>query len=116
MKLFSRTRTYTPRIGDVIFVRRGFYRHAGVYVGSRPGDCRDVVHNDKAKGVLLSNLAIFSGGAGVGLHMPAAGNCFQKQAAANRALSLLGRKYDLWKFNCEHEAEAEVSFWPQMEH
>lgn len=85
-------------------INRGFYKHVGIYIGPRPGDNRDVVHNDKSQGVILSTLAEFAGGTAVVLHRPASGDYFQRQAIANRAMSLLGMDYDLWKFNCEHAA------------
>lgn len=103
-KLFSQMQPYFPQVGDMIAVKRLGYIHVGNYVGSRTPDGRDVVHNDKSKGVVLTTLAEFSGGAPVFLHKQATGNYFQREATANRAFSLIGRKFDLLTFNCEHAA------------
>jgi|HubBroStandDraft_6_1064221.scaffolds.fasta_scaffold260394_2 hypothetical protein len=97
-------KNYIPQVGDVLFVHRGLYRHFGVYVGRRFGDDRQVVHNDKCNGVVFSTLAEFSSGARVILHKNAEGNLWQRQIIADRAISLIGKKYDLINFNCEHAA------------
>lgn len=91
-------------IGDIIAVNRLGYKHVGVYVGSRPFSDQCVIHNAKSNGVILSNLAEFSAGAEVFIHQKATGNYFERQAIATRALALLGQKYDLLQFNCEHAA------------
>jgi len=95
---------YMFNVGDMIEVDRFVYRHVGRYVGPQTFDGRDVVHNDKNGGVVLSTLAEFSGGKPVKLRQAAPVNCFQRQEIANRALSLLGQKFDLLTFNCEHAA------------
>jgi Lecithin retinol acyltransferase len=95
---------YIPQIGDVVKIDRGLYQHVGVYVGAGFGGYRDVVHNDKSQGVIFSTLAEFSSGAPVLLHRQAVGNWWQRRVVANRAISLVGRKYNLWNFNCEHLA------------
>lgn len=64
----------------------------------------DVVHNDKFGGVVKSSWAEFSKGSPVYIHRKAAGNYFDRQAITQRALSLLGMKYALLDFNCEHAA------------
>jgi hypothetical protein len=97
-------KAYTLQVGDMIQVGRFLYNHVGIYVGSRTADGRDVVHNDKNGGVVLSTLAEFSGGKPVQLHTAASGNYVEREAIANRALSLLGRRFDLLTFNCEHAA------------
>ena len=88
----------------MIAVKRFGYTHVGIYVGPRTLDGRDVVHNDKSKGVVLATLADFSGEAAVVLHKPATGDYFQREATANRAFSLIGKEFDLFRFNCEHAA------------
>jgi Lecithin retinol acyltransferase len=94
---------YMFNVGDMIEIDRFLYRHVGIYVSPR-ADGRDILHNDKNGGVVLSTLAEFSGGKPVKLRQPAPSNYFQRQEIANRALSLLGQKFDLLTFNCEHAA------------
>jgi hypothetical protein len=95
---------YNLQIGDMIRVDRPLYRHVGIYVGQRAFDPRDVIHNDKGGGVVLSTLADFSAGSAVFIHQPAAGDIFEREAIVQRAFSLLGIKFDLLAFNCEHAA------------
>jgi hypothetical protein len=94
----------TLQVGDIIRINRFFYRHVGIYVGPRTPDGRCVVHNDKGGGVVLSTLAEFSGGAQVYVEKPATGNWQEREAIAQRAIALLGQKFDLLTFNCEHLA------------
>ncbi len=96
---------YKLQVGDIIEVDRFFYRHVGIYVGPRTFDGRVVAHNDKNGGVVLSTLAEFSGGQPIQLRKSAGNvNYFQRQETADRILSLLGQKFDLLTFNCEHAA------------
>jgi hypothetical protein len=97
-------RHYLPQVGDVIKVNCGVYSHVGVYVGKRPGSSQDVVHNEKNQGVILSTLTEFSRGRAILLHRQAEGDWRDRAKIAQRAISLIGTKYDLWKFNCEHAA------------
>jgi hypothetical protein len=83
--------------GDKIAVQRPGYRHVGIYTGNGR-----VVHNDKGGGVVLATLDQFSGGEPVFLLKRVTDNYFQQQAIAARAYSLLGTKFDLLHFNCEH--------------
>ena len=101
---FPRMQNGILEIGDVIRIQCAGYQHVGVYVGPRGfrGEC--VVHNSKAGGVILSTFAEFSGGSQVFVHQKAPGGWFDRQTIAERALSLLGTKYDLLTFNCEHAA------------
>ena len=91
-------------VGDIIRVDRVGYKHVGVYVGPRgfTSDC--VVHNSKGGGVILSDFVTFSGGTPIFIHQKATGNYYQREIIARRALALLGKKYDLLTFNCEHAA------------
>jgi hypothetical protein len=95
---------YIPQLGDMIRVDRPLYKHVGIYVGVRGAYGPSVIHNDKGGGVILSSLAEFSGGTPAYLHQAATGNYFDREEIANRAFSLLGRKFDLLTFNCEHAA------------
>jgi hypothetical protein len=110
MQLPSKRGGYIPQLGDIIRIDRPLYRHVGIYVGSQTPGGPDVVHNDKHGGVILSTLAEFSAGFPVYVHKAATGNYFQRQQIAKRALDLLGGKFDLLTFNCEH-----VANWAQSE-
>ncbi|MDE2102160.1 MAG: lecithin retinol acyltransferase family protein [Patescibacteria group bacterium] len=91
-------------IGDVIRINRIGYQHVGVYVGPSWFDRCDVVHNRKNGGVELTTLAEFSSGRQVFIHQKAVGDGKERQQIAQRARQLVGKKYDLLTFNCEHAA------------
>lgn len=93
-----------PEIGDIIQVNKFGYQHVGVFVGPRGADSRCVVHNCKGNGVVLSHFQDFANGSPVFIHQKANGNYFQREEIARKALALLGKKYDLLTFNCEHAA------------
>lgn len=78
--------------------------HYGVYVGPRGFDGRDVVHNAKNGGVELVRLQEFAAGNQVVIVDPVKMSWQERWQIAGRAISLLGRKYDLINFNCEHLA------------
>jgi len=94
----------TLEVGDIIRIVRFGYNHVGVFVGSQDFDGRCVVHNCKGGGVVLSSLAEFADGTQVYMHQKASGNIFDREAIARRAIALVGTKYDLLSFNCEHAA------------
>lgn len=85
--------------GDMIGVVRPYPRHVGVYASGR-----GVIHNAKGGFVQLTDMATFSGGRPVRAIRRVAGTWWDKEAAVNRAMSLLGQPYDLINFNCEHAA------------
>jgi len=91
-------------IGDMVAVNKPGYKHVGIYVGPRGFDGSCVVHNRKREGVVLSSLADFSGNSQIFILQKATGNFLEREVIAQRALSLLGTKYDLFQFNCEHAA------------
>lgn len=97
---------YIPQIGDIIGVNRGFYVHKGVYVPSGHFNGCDVIHNEKDGVVSPTTMANFSGGKAVYLIKAASpnNNYFQKQAIGERGFQLIGTKYDLINFNCDHAA------------
>jgi hypothetical protein len=104
-------------VGDMIAVGRFFYKHVGIYVGPRHLGGACVVHNCKGNGVILSTLSDFSGNSKIFIHQKATGNFYEREMIAQRALSLLGTKYDLIKFNCEHaatKAQSGVAQSPQI--
>jgi lecithin:retinol acyltransferase len=94
-----------PKIGDKLKVigASGVY-HYGVYVGPRGFDKRDVVHNAKNGGVELVRLQDFASRNPVMIVDPVERSWQEQRQIAARAMSLLGRKYDLINFNCEHLA------------
>lgn len=95
-------KSYKLRVGDAIRIERFGYNHVGVYVGQRRGIEDAVVHNDKGIGVVLCTLSQFADGKVLHLHNASQGNEFEREQIAERALSLLGKKFDLITFNCEH--------------
>jgi hypothetical protein len=95
---------YVPQIGDSLAVKRGVYEHICVYVGPRFLDGRDVIHNDKGDVVKFTTLAAFSKGSPIHLRKAGPSDYFQRQAVLQRAHELVGTKYNLLNFNCEHAA------------
>jgi len=94
----------TLQIGDMIRIDRPGYKHVGVYVGAQWPSQWDVIHNQKGGGVKLISLAAFSDGCPVFIHQKTQGDHYQRQQIVQRALQLIGTKYDLLNFNCEHAA------------
>jgi hypothetical protein len=92
------------QVGDIVAVFGRGCVHDGLYVGRRGFDGRDIVHNDKSRGVVLETLEEFSGGRPVSLKRRVAKNHFEQEAIAQRAFALIGQNYDLMTFNCEHAA------------
>lgn len=78
--------------------------HYGIYVGSTREALRGVVHNAKGLGVVISELEEFAAGHAVVVETRVMGGWWIQRRVAQRALSLLGRNYDLMNFNCEHAA------------
>jgi hypothetical protein len=86
--------------GDMIeVVGLPFPRHVGIYASGR-----GVVHNHKSCCVELTSMAGFSGGRPVRVISRVVGPWFEQEQAVQRALSLVGQRYDLLNFNCEHAA------------
>ena len=102
---------YPYEIGDMIAISKPGYKHFGIYVGSRGIYGSSVVHNCKREGVILSSLSDFSGNSPIFIHQKATGKFrVERETIAQRALSLLGTKYDLIQFNCEHAALTQSGF------
>jgi hypothetical protein len=91
-------------VGDIIQINRLGYQHVGVYVGQQGFFAPSVIHNAKGEGVVMSGLDEFSVGSQIFIRHKATGNFHERAAIVQRALSLLGTKYDLINFNCEHAA------------
>jgi uncharacterized protein YycO len=87
--------------GDMIEVvgQFPFPRHVGIYASGR-----GVVHNHKSCCVQLTDLQTFSGGKPVRGISRVVGSWVQQEQAVQRALSLIGKPYNLLNFNCEHAA------------
>lgn len=85
-------------------------RHYGVVAEGGPRGI-SVVHNDKDAGYVHETYyREFSGGAIVYLVSRKAQNDRERSIIALRARSLIGTKYELLNFNCEHAANyAETS-------
>lgn len=93
------------RVGDKfsIPVQAGLgIRHYGIYVGPRGPAGEDVVHNRKGAGVEFDYLARVCGVLPVRIERRAAPGT--EELIVRRALSLLGKRYNLFEFNCEHFA------------
>jgi hypothetical protein len=78
--------------------------HFGVYIGHHGTMTEAVVHNDKDGGVAVVPLARFALGRPITVETPAPGDWSGRMEVRGRALSLVGRTYDLLSFNCEHAA------------
>lgn len=89
--------------GDKVEVNCGLYKHVAIYRGHQ-WDGRDFIHNAKNGCVSLATVDEFAAGKQIFLCEAAPDDYFQRQAIIERAMSLLGTKYDLINFNCEHFA------------
>ncbi len=90
------------RLGDKMSVAgRLGVRHYGIYVGQIGGYLDAVVHNSKTEmKVVLEELSTFADGKEIKIEQHAPPD--YEQVVVERALQLLGTKYDLIDFNCEH--------------
>jgi hypothetical protein len=83
----------------------GFVQHHAIYIGNDIYGNRQYVENYIGKGVQMVNENhLFRDGFYLTRIEPFAGNDFQRQLAINRAIALIGKRYDLVNFNCEHYA------------
>jgi len=91
--------------------------HVGIYIG-RDYFGRDwVIHNDKGGVVKEDVLSTFAAGFPVSLVQRVASTWGEQQQIVARAHSLLGQKFDLLDFNCEHfanYAQTGVAHSPQL--
>src|SRR5437016_695383 len=76
--------------------------HYGIYIGSWGHYRECVVHNAKFKQVEIATLAVFSDGRQVEIAERVARTPWDASEIVDRALSVVGRRYDLLNFNCEH--------------
>jgi len=80
------------------------FNHYGIYIGEWGGHPHSVVHNAKFKEVQIATLEAFADGRSVEIAERTARNDSEAARIVERALTLVGRKYDLVGFNCEHAA------------
>lgn len=100
--------------GDMIEVigQFPFPRHVGIYASGR-----GVVHNHKSCCVELTRIEDFSGGRPIRVISRVVGSWIEQENVVQRALSLIGQRYNLLNFNCEHaayHAQTGVAKSPQL--
>lgn len=92
--------------GDSVVIPKSNARlieHYGVYVGLDKMRNHVFAENSVGKGVrLVTDKAFFKGCKSVIAVKRLAGGNFEREKAVKRALSLVGRPYELINFNCEH--------------
>jgi hypothetical protein len=88
--------------GDKCWVQSFLTKHYGVCTGLGPDGQLWFVHNTPDGGVVHATQSAFAGGRPIHVEQRAVPG--QQAVVAARALSLVGRRYDLLSFNCEHVA------------
>lgn len=78
--------------------------HVGIYLGRDAWGQDWVIHNDKGGYVKEDLLTTFAAGFQVQFVQRAATTWWEQEQIVARARSLLGKKFDLINFNCEHFA------------
>lgn len=76
--------------------------HRGIFAGFDLAGQVWVIHNAKNQFVKWDLLEAFAEGQTVTLLKRVARNIYEQNLIVARAKSLLGRKFDLWSFNCDH--------------
>ena len=96
---------YGFRTGDRIVVSKSGWnivQHHAVFFGLANGEAV-VAENKEGRGVILTRLDDFLADAGRITRIVRFSGTYQQQVAVmNRVKARLGRRYDLWKYNCEH--------------
>lgn len=91
--------------------------HRGIFAGFDFAGRAWVIHNAKDQCVKWDLLEVFAEGQTVSFLKRVARNTYEQNLIIARATFLLGRKFDLWKFNCDHfvtYALAGVAKSPQL--
>lgn len=93
-------------------------KHRGVFAGWDFFGRAVVIHNAKNDSVRRDLFETFAAGLPVTVVSRIARNMNQQEMIVGRAESLLGTKFDLWNFNCDHlvtYALAGVASSPQLQ-
>lgn len=93
-------------------------KHRGIFVGHDEYGRAWVIHNDMGGIVCWVLFENFSAGLPVTLASRKARNSYEQSAIVSRAQSLLGWRYDLLNFNCDHlvtYAQDGVATSPQLQ-
>lgn len=77
-------------------------KHRAIIAGNDGFGRLMVIHNAKDSFVKYDLFEIFAAGFPVTFVSRVARNWYEQQQIVNRAKSLLGTRYDLLKFNCDH--------------
>lgn len=77
-------------------------KHRGIVAGTDSFGRLMVIHNAKDLYVKYDFMEVFAAGLPVSLVSRVARNWFEQQQIVARAQSLLGKQFDLLKFNCDH--------------
>jgi hypothetical protein len=88
-------------LGDKCWVQLFLKKHYGICTGLGPDGRLWFVHNTPGGGVVHTTQDEFAGGGAIEVEQRAWG---QGAAVAQRARNLVGQRYDLLTFNCEHAA------------
>lgn len=92
-------------------------KHRGIFVGYDEYGRAWVIHNDMGGMVCWVLFENFSAGMAVTVASRKARNSYEQSAIVSRAQSLLGWRYDLLNFNCDHlvtYAQDGVATSPQL--
>jgi len=93
-------------------------QHRGIFAGLNHAGQPCIIHNPKGGCVRYDTLDVFAAGQQVRFLKRVARNATEQRMILVRADSLLGRKYDLINFNCDHlvtYALAGVPTSPQLQ-
>lgn len=76
--------------------------HRGIFAGFDLAGRAWVIHNAKDQFVKWDLLETFAEGQTVSFLKRVARNAYEQNLIVARAKSLVGQKFDLWTFNCDH--------------
>jgi hypothetical protein len=93
------------RVGDLCSVQQPFKLHYGVCVGRNSRGELVFVHNTPDGGVTYATESAFARGRPI----TAAAPSLPREEVVRRARALVGQRYDLLAFNCEHAANFAAS-------
>lgn len=90
-------------VGDRLRTRHTYW-HEGIYVGPRGPNGESVVHNDfDAKQAIISHPEGFTR-KGRPIYLAKRTPAERREEVAERAMQMLGTKFDIVRFNCQHFA------------